>query len=73
MLKEDNSAVLIKLNEEHGFLDLSQSELRLRVGDKVEIIPNHACFVANLHDEITIVQRGEVVDTWRIVGRGKVR
>ena len=73
MLNEDNSAVLIKLNEEHGFLDLSQSELRLRVGDKVEIIPNHACFVANLHDEITIVKSGEVVDTWRIVGRGKVR
>jgi D-serine deaminase-like pyridoxal phosphate-dependent protein len=47
--------------------------LRLRVGDKVEIIPNHACFVANLYDEITIVKSGEVVDTWRIVGRGKVR
>ncbi len=73
MLKEDNAAVLIKLNEEHGFLDLSQSELKLRVGDKVEIIPNHSCFVANLHDELTVVKAGEVVDTWRIAGRGKIR
>ncbi len=73
MLKEDNAAVVVKVNEEHGFLDLSQSELKLRVGDKVEVIPNHACTVANLFDEMTVVKGGEAVDTWRIAARGKVR
>jgi D-serine deaminase-like pyridoxal phosphate-dependent protein len=73
MLKEDNAAVVLKVNEEHGFLGLSQSALKLRVGDKVEVIPNHACTVANLFDEMTVVKGGEAVDTWQIAARGKVR
>lgn len=73
MLKEDSAAVLVKLNEEHGFLDLSESQLKLRVGDKVEVIPNHCCVVSNLFDEMTAVRGGEVVETWRVAGRGKMR
>jgi D-serine deaminase-like pyridoxal phosphate-dependent protein len=73
MLKEDNAAILVKLNEEHGFLDLSQATIRPRVGDKVEVIPNHCCTVSNLYDEMVAVRSGEVVETWQIAGRGKVR
>ena len=73
MLKEDNRAVLAKLNEEHGFLDSSQAELALHVGDKVQVIPNHACVVPNLFDEMHAVRNGEVVDTWAIAGRGKLQ
>ncbi len=73
VLKEDNAALLIKLNEEHGFLDLSQAQLKLRVGDKVEVIPNHACVVANLFDEMAAVRGSEVVETWPIAARGKLR
>ncbi len=73
MLKEDNAAVLVKLNEEHGFLDLSQAQVRLRIGDKVEVIPNHACSVVNLFDEMVAVRKGEVVETWRVAGRGKLK
>jgi D-serine deaminase-like pyridoxal phosphate-dependent protein len=73
MLKEDNQAVLARVNEEHGFLDLSQASIKLRVGDKVEVIPNHCCAVANLFDELVAVQGGEVVETWPIAGRGKMR
>ena len=73
MLKEDNAAVLVKLNEEHGFLDLSEAAIKLRVGDKVEVIPNHCCVVCNLYDEMVVTRRGEVVDTWPIAGRGKLR
>ncbi len=73
MLKEDSGAVLVKLNEEHGFLDLSNAELKLRVGDRVEVIPNHCCTTVNLHDELVAVRKGEVVETWRIAARGKVK
>lgn len=73
MLKEDPAAVLVKLNEEHGFLDLSQASVKPRVGDKVEVIPNHCCVVANLFDEMVAVRAGEVVETWPIAGRGKVK
>jgi D-serine deaminase-like pyridoxal phosphate-dependent protein len=73
MLLEDGNAVLVKVNEEHGFLDLSQSEIDLHVGDKVQVIPNHACVVANLFDEIVAVRGGEVADTWKIAGRGRLQ
>ncbi len=73
MLKQDNGAILVRLDEEHGFLDLSPTDLELRVGDKVEIIPNHCCAVCNLHDEMAAVRAGEVVETWPIAARGKLR
>ena len=73
MLKEDSAAVLVRLNEEHGFLDLSQAAVRLRVGDKVEVIPNHCCVTVNLYDEMVAVRKGEVVETWKVAARGKLR
>lgn len=73
VLREDNAAVLVRLNEEHGFLDLSQSQLKLRVGDKVEVIPNHCCATVNLHDEMLVVGGADIVETWRIAARGKLR
>ena len=73
MLKEDNAAVLVQLNEEHGFLDLSQAGVRLHVGDKVEVIPNHCCVTVNLHDEMIAVRKGEVAETWRVAARGRIK
>jgi D-serine deaminase-like pyridoxal phosphate-dependent protein len=73
MLAEDNAAVLLKLNEEHGFLDLSNAELDLHVGDKVRVIPNHCCAVPNLFDEMVAVRGGDVVETWPIAARGRSR
>ncbi len=73
VLREDERAVLVRLNEEHGLLDLSQASIKLRVGDKVEVLPNHCCSVCNLFDEITAVRRGEVVETWPIAARGRLR
>ncbi len=44
-----------------------------RVGERVAILPNHACVVSNLHDRIFGV-RGEAVETELIVAaRGRVR
>jgi len=73
MLKEDNEAVIARVNEEHGFLDLARASIRLRVGDKVEVIPNHCCVVANLFDEMAAVRGGEVAETWATAGRGKMQ
>jgi D-serine deaminase-like pyridoxal phosphate-dependent protein len=39
---------LIRLSEEHGVLRIP-TESPLDVGDRVRILPNHACSVANLH------------------------
>jgi D-serine deaminase-like pyridoxal phosphate-dependent protein len=59
-------------SEEHGHLQ-AESGTALRVGDRVRIIPNHACTCVNMHDTMTAV-RGETVEaTWIIAGRGKIR
>jgi D-serine deaminase-like pyridoxal phosphate-dependent protein len=44
--------------------------VRPKIGDVVAVIPNHCCVVVNLVDTLTIVQRGEVVDRWRVASRG---
>jgi D-serine deaminase-like pyridoxal phosphate-dependent protein len=70
---EAPDAAIIKLNEEHGILDITQSRHNFTVGDAVTIIPNHVCAAVNLHDEIVTVRQGEAVGSWKIAGRGKVR
>ena len=64
---------LYRLNEEHGYLDTSQADRRFHVGDVLTVIPNHVCTCVNLHDEIFLIRSEEVVGSWRIAARGKVR
>jgi D-serine deaminase-like pyridoxal phosphate-dependent protein len=40
-----------KLSEEHGVVAVAPGEA-FRVGERVRILPNHACVVANLHDRL---------------------
>jgi D-serine deaminase-like pyridoxal phosphate-dependent protein len=58
-----------KLSEEHGWLQLSPGE-NLVIGERLDIIPNHACVVANLFNEVAVVRDGKVVDRWRVAARG---
>ena len=52
---------------------LSRSaDLPLHIGDKVEVIPNHACATCNMHDELLVVD-DHLVDMWPVLGRGKFR
>lgn len=67
------AAVIDRLSEEHGVVVIPEGEPGLRVGDRVEIIPNHVCPVVNLMDELTIIRDGHVTDTWRVAARGKIR
>ena len=70
-LKDYPGAILTRASEEHGIIE--GVDLPLRVGDRVEVIPNHACATCNMHDELHIVEGGEVLDVWPVLGRGKFR
>ena len=63
---------IVRLNEEHGYLDTSQSH-PLKVGEVVTIIPNHVCTCVNMHDEIFIMKDGLIIDSWKVAARGKIR
>ena len=60
---------IIRLSEEHGVVE--GEDPALGIGDLVEIIPNHACTVVNLFDEI--VFSGEAKQIRPVAARGKNR
>jgi len=66
-------AVFTKMNEEHGFLDISRTGRQLKVGDKLRIIPNHVCVAVNLHERIYGARGETVEDCWTVEGRGKLQ
>ncbi|WP_029007502.1 alanine racemase [Azospirillum halopraeferens] len=66
-------AVITRLNEEHGVVDLSDCDTRPAIGERIRILPNHVCVVSNLHDAVVVGRNGTVVDTWPVAARGCTR
>jgi 3-hydroxy-D-aspartate aldolase len=59
-------------SDEHGNLDLSESNSRLALGDKLRLIPGHCDPTVNLYDWYVCVRAGRVEALWPIVARGAV-
>lgn len=66
-------SVIHSLSEEHGWVDIPADDTGFRIGQRVEIIPNHICPSVNLMDDLVIVRDGYVVDSWKVAARGKIR
>jgi D-serine deaminase-like pyridoxal phosphate-dependent protein len=66
-------AGFVRVNEEHGYIDVSALDDRPRVGSHLQIVPNHACGCINLHDGALAVRDGVVDHVIRIAGRGLIR
>jgi D-serine deaminase-like pyridoxal phosphate-dependent protein len=66
-------ATIVRVSEEHGVIELPEGSRDLKVGDRIEIIPNHVCPTVNLQDEMFVVRDGEVKSCWNVIARGKVR
>ena len=73
MVKTDRDAELEQLSEEHGHLNISRSSREYRVGERIEIIPNHVCSTVNMHNRIYGVKGERVETVWEVTGRGKVQ
>ncbi|MEP6716693.1 MAG: alanine racemase [Terriglobia bacterium] len=70
---EAPGAAFHRMNEEHGFIDLSEAERKFGVGEKVRIIPNHICVAVNLHEYVYGIRNGIVEEVWNVEGRGKLQ
>ncbi len=68
----ESSIVVDWCSEEHGHLDLSQCPGCLRIGDRVRIVPAHACTCVNCHDRLHILEGESQVDTWPVAARGRL-
>jgi D-serine deaminase-like pyridoxal phosphate-dependent protein len=66
-------ARLERLSEEHGKIALPAGGAELQPGDRVELIPSHACTTMNLHDHLYGIRNGRLEVVWPIAGRGKLR
>lgn len=62
---------LVRAYEEHGVLNIPKG--RLKVGDRIEVIPNHVCPAVNLYDELVALRKDEVETIWRVSARGKLK
>ncbi|MCY1545322.1 putative serine dehydratase domain protein [compost metagenome] len=72
LIEDYPEAVIVGLSEEHGTIDLSRCTDKPKIGDKLRIIPNHACVVSNLFDTVTLVSGDTVVETVKVDARGRV-
>jgi D-serine deaminase-like pyridoxal phosphate-dependent protein len=71
-VQELNDARVYKLNEEHGYLNISDVATKPKVGDVLEVLPNHACPVSNLFDRIALSRGGRLLGMTRVDARGLV-
>ena len=61
---------IYSLNEEHAFLR-TEEENPLQVGDKIAMIPNHACVVTNLAEKVYGFRNGKLDQMIVIDAKGK--
>jgi len=61
---------LVRAYEEHGVINMPEG--KLKVGDRIEIIPNHVCPVVNLFDEVVALRKDKVEAIWKVSARGKL-
>jgi 3-hydroxy-D-aspartate aldolase len=64
---------IVAASDEHGKLRVGPTAARLRLGDKVALIPGHCDPTVNLHDWYVGVRRGRVEELWPITARGASR
>ena len=59
-----------KLYEEHAYVELAGGD-ELELGQQVRVVPNHACVVPNLFDELLVTRGNDVVARWPVDARGR--
>jgi len=65
--------ILKKLSEEHGIIQVPKGYRKIKIGEKLEIIPNHACVVPNLMEDLYIAKGERIIGKWPVLCRGKSR
>ncbi len=70
-LLEHPDVVVERMSEEHGVLDLSRSDWRPEVGERVRVIPNHVCIAVHLADIVYGVRNDVLEASWPIAARGR--
>ncbi len=73
LIKGWKDVEIFDVYDEHAIIYNREFRDGVKVGDKVEIIPNHICPVVNLHEKAYLVSGGEVVEVLDVECRGKLQ
>jgi len=61
------SLTVASVSQEHGVVRGPPSSLeQFRVGDRMEIVPNHSCLTVAHYDQYHVMRDGRELDRWRI-------
>jgi D-serine deaminase-like pyridoxal phosphate-dependent protein len=63
---------VVRLSEEHGVVSVPPVA-RVRIGDRLAIVPNHVCPTINLASYVTVAEGGRFADRWPVAARGLVQ
>ena len=59
-----------RASDEHGRLGITGATNRLRIGDKIRLLPGHSDPTVNLYDWYVCIRAGRVEQLWPIAARG---
>jgi D-serine deaminase-like pyridoxal phosphate-dependent protein len=63
---------VVRLSEEHGVVSVPR-DARVRIGDRLAIVPNHVCPTINLASWVTVAEAGRALGRWPVAARGLVQ
>jgi len=69
----DPHLIVERLSEEHATVRVAAEAAPLRPGDRVRVVPNHACVVSNLVDVVWLVDGPDVLGTLAVAARGRIQ
>ena len=68
--KEPGGMKVVALHEEHGILEPLDPHQKVKIGDKIEIIPSHGCTTFNLYDQVYGMRDDYLEVIWDVAARG---
>ncbi|HQJ57309.1 MAG TPA: hypothetical protein PLH46_06675, partial [Caldisericia bacterium] len=57
------------LSEEHGWARINEDS-KIKIGEKITIIPVHSCLVINNFDYFYFIKKNEIIEKIKIDARG---
>ena len=69
-VREYPDAEFVRMNEEHGILNLDSS--KVEIGEEISIIPNHICSTVNLHNYVFLQKENNEFQKLTVEARGLV-
>ncbi len=72
-VKGHPDVTIARLTEEHGMLEVHDARKRFKIGQHLEVVPNHVCPVVNLADVMYLMRNGQCERQIEVLARGKNR